>query len=759
MANKDHLEIIKKGAHAWNKWREENPDILPDLFKANLSYVNLYGINLKKANLWEARLKNATMRRADLSGCDLCFADVSGADLAGADLRDANLTEADMSGANLSWTDIRRANLWGANLSRTNMSYSDLSNADLNEVDLGAADMSMVNLRGTNLNDANMQETRLSHADFSGVSLANADMTKAHLEWSKFGDVDLSQVIGLETVRHLGPSTLGIDTIFRSEFNIPKIFLKGCGVPPDFIDFIKAPDTTMTRFSSCFITCAEEDLEFSEKLLSALQNKSVRCWLAPDQMKNEEKFRHDVRMLDILLLILSENTINKEWMETGAFTVLKEEDKQKRIILFPVRIDEAVLESELDWLGKLRENRQIIDFSGWEENELFENAVTALLATIGHQAVETGAQQPSATQEQGGAAGNYTSITEFPDAVFTIIANNNCPLYELNDNFWLQGGSLRPPFQKPVCFILVDDIITAHTKYESIDSDTGYAFKCSGCTGSVRVAYRKETEPIVTQSVSKPGYDTAMVAKLLSNFSLFKLLNPEEIKYLINFLKLKKLPKGYTVINKGEAGRHLYIIVSGKVEVLGEGNLSIAMMGRGEICGEMSLLTGNPAGATIKVVEEARILYMNAVDFRHVLSKFPVLQMYFTQLLAKRLNAIHDVRSKEFLSGMVGKLSEMPPSELFQTFHINQKTGVLTLELSRGPAIVSFREGNLISAEYNLQEGVEAFFEILKEKEGRFKFIPGLSEEEMNAHELGDFMGILMEGIRRLDEAVETSNL
>jgi hypothetical protein len=126
--------------------------------------------------------------------------------------------------------------------------------------------------------------------------------------------------------------------------------------------------------------------------------------------------------------------------------------------------------------------------------------------------------------------------------------------------------------------------------------------------------------------------------------------------------------------------------------------------------------------------------------------------MYFARLLARRLAKTNVVRTEDLSSGMSGKLSDMPPSELFQTLNVNQKTGMLTLQLPKGSADLSFREGSLISVKYNDAESEEAFYEILKEREGRFKFTPGLSEEQMQAAELGDFMWLLMEGIRRMDE-------
>jgi len=50
--------------------------------------------------------------------------------------------------------------------------------------------------------------------------------------------VDLSQVHGLESVYQRGPSTVGVDTLFRSNGKIPEVFLRGCGVPEDLITFL-----------------------------------------------------------------------------------------------------------------------------------------------------------------------------------------------------------------------------------------------------------------------------------------------------------------------------------------------------------------------------------------------------------------------------------------------------------------------------------------------------------------------------------------
>jgi hypothetical protein len=50
MAN-DDVALLKQGVTAWNAWRQENPDVRPDLIGANLGGANLIGVNLIGVNL------------------------------------------------------------------------------------------------------------------------------------------------------------------------------------------------------------------------------------------------------------------------------------------------------------------------------------------------------------------------------------------------------------------------------------------------------------------------------------------------------------------------------------------------------------------------------------------------------------------------------------------------------------------------------------------------------------------------------------
>ncbi|MDM8550488.1 pentapeptide repeat-containing protein [Desulfobacterales bacterium HSG2] len=752
MAKKEHLDLIKQGVNAWNKWKANNPGERPDFSDANLCVSNLSYANFSQANFWEANLNKAKLWGVNFSGADLCFTDLSGTNMSRVNLRGANLTSADLSGADLRKADLRNAKLWGTNLSRTNLTKANLSRADLTEADLSQANLSQANCRGTNFNDTKLLKVKISHTDLSHADFSNADLSNAVVEWSTFGNVDLSMLKGLDTVRHSGPSVIGIDTTYRSRGNIPVPFLRGSGVPDNFINYMALLAGQPIRFYSCFISYAAEDRKFAQKLHADLRKKDVRCWLSGfgkvSSFEKAEPFRIPN---SAVLLILSKNSITGDRIKKEIKAAYEEEVRRKKTLLFPLCLDSAAMDAKQEWGANLPP-RHIGDFSRWEDPDAYKKSLGQLLREIsGSFPKEKGKEEskparkppPPAPQRRIGAI-------NFPEATYKIIGENDCPLfYKLGDELKLSGKSVLFPRDKSSCLILVEDIMEVHTKYESMGGSTGYAFKCSGCTGTIRLKYRELFGP---ETVKKPSEDTAALVSLLSNFSMFQSLDGDDIAYLITFLNFKQFSKDQIIMKKGEPGENLFIIVSGNIEVVGEGGISIAIMGRGEVFGEMSLLSGNPVGATIKAIEPVTLLYLNGKDFRKILNKFPSLQMFFTRLLANRLAEIHDVRSEEFASGMVGKLSEMPPSELFQTLNINQKTGVLTLKLPKGNAFLAFREGDLVRAEYSEKDGREAFYDMLKETEGRFKFTPGLSPEDMDADELEDFMWLLMEGTRKIDE-------
>src|SRR5205085_1528774 len=104
--------------------------------------------------------------------------------------------------------------------------------------------------------------------DFIGSSLydtnfTGANLSRAEIGWTIFGKVDLSTVKGLNTVKHIGPSTIGIDTIYDSQGNIPEVFLQGAGIDNIFIAYIRSLVNNPIDYYTCFISYSSKDQAFA----------------------------------------------------------------------------------------------------------------------------------------------------------------------------------------------------------------------------------------------------------------------------------------------------------------------------------------------------------------------------------------------------------------------------------------------------------------------------------------------------------------
>ncbi|MDZ4346837.1 MAG: toll/interleukin-1 receptor domain-containing protein, partial [Candidatus Binatia bacterium] len=279
------------------------------------------------------------------------------ADLSMANLREANLSEAHLSGANLSGAYLMDAYLSGANLRGVDLSGADLS--------------------GANLSEAGLYETNLS-----GANLSEADLSGARMGDTVLGALNLRGVKGLESVTHSGPSIIGIDTIYLSNGEIPEVFLRGAGVPDNFITYIKSLVGAALDFYSCFISFSTKDQEFADRLYADLQSKGVRCWFAPHDIQGGKKIHEQIdaaiRIYDKLLLILSDTSMASEWVKTEIAHARQKEKEQGRRVLFPITL--VNFSKIKKWksfdadIGKdsAREIREyyIPDFSNWNSDHV-----------------------------------------------------------------------------------------------------------------------------------------------------------------------------------------------------------------------------------------------------------------------------------------------------------------------------------------------------------------------------------------------------
>jgi hypothetical protein len=178
MANEEHLARLKQGVVAWNQWRDEHPEICPDLRRANLedaelSEANLMNANLTAANLMEARLYGANLMNANLTRADLIEANLMEANLTAANLMEAQLPGAILIYANLAAADLTRAYLSEARLYGANLIDANLTAADLTGAMLVDAKLDGVNLTGCRVYGIAAWNVRLAGAQQSDLVITD----------------------------------------------------------------------------------------------------------------------------------------------------------------------------------------------------------------------------------------------------------------------------------------------------------------------------------------------------------------------------------------------------------------------------------------------------------------------------------------------------------------------------------------------------------------------------------------------------------
>jgi hypothetical protein len=200
-------------------------------------------------------------------------------------------------------------------------------------------------LSGANLSGANLRDAYLSGVDLSGAKLGE----------TLFTNVDLSKVIGLDTCKHFGPSSIDHRTLEKSP-NLPLAFLRGVGLPDRLIDYLPSLLNQPIQFYSCFISYSAKDEDVAERLHADLQNKGVRCWFAPHDLpigaKILDGLDEAIRLRDKVLLILSEHSIKSDWVEGEVTTAFEEERKRGQPMLFPIRLDDTVMTTDEAWAAR-----------------------------------------------------------------------------------------------------------------------------------------------------------------------------------------------------------------------------------------------------------------------------------------------------------------------------------------------------------------------------------------------------------------------
>jgi CRP/FNR family transcriptional regulator, cyclic AMP receptor protein len=132
------------------------------------------------------------------------------------------------------------------------------------------------------------------------------------------------------------------------------------------------------------------------------------------------------------------------------------------------------------------------------------------------------------------------------------------------------------------------------------------------------------------------NWGRARKTDLLAQMPLFSTCSRRQLSQVSAFTVADELRSGSVLTRQGASGGIAYILASGQAEVL-RGGQRLALLGPGDVVGELSLIDGKPRSATVKAVTDLEVLEIDARDLTRLLHKAPAVTLRLLAALADRL--------------------------------------------------------------------------------------------------------------------------
>lgn len=416
MIKPKHINILEQGVDYWNNWREQNPQVAPNLNDTDFRNLKLDGANLSETLLIRSKLDNLQLERINLSRANLYKAKMVGcnlkyADLTSTNIAEANLNNADLTGANLSNSIAHKVNFTKSNLSGTNMKETDLRGSQFIETNikrgylvsancyrtyfknaiLENCDLREVSLKYAKLEKTNLQAANLTWTVFLRTTLDEVDFKDSRMHQTIIGLTNLSKCVNLDKALVSGKCTLDFETL-RLSLNIPRIFLKKIGLHDTYINYLPdLYDENPIRLYPVFLSHSWADKPFAKKIYEALTSRGVQVWYDEKQMAPGDdifdEISRGIKLYDKTILVCSKNSLESWWVNQEITRIAKKEreyqkkESRTKGLIVPITIDDFIY----SWDGGKAETikeRVIGDFTMWQDESIFEDKLEELIRSL-----------------------------------------------------------------------------------------------------------------------------------------------------------------------------------------------------------------------------------------------------------------------------------------------------------------------------------------------------------------------------------------
>ncbi len=348
MVDESHLKIFNKGKVALINWRKKHPKTIMDL-------------------------TNYTFNKIDLPNSVFEYVDFSNSIFKKSDLNDVQFSCSKFENTVFDkTTEINNTTFYNCKLKNTvfneeEIYHLDFHNSKLNSVSINSKKLYFFELSLSDLKDMIMQNIEILSSQFiysklSNVKLNNIklfvseirgmEFNKVSFNKSKFGGnsinfSDLNDCIGLESIKNLYPSSIGIDTIILTVNNhnnfdksTQKKFLLNCGVPKEILILLQK-EVKNIKYNSCFISYGKPDEIFAKKLVTQLKKRGVSCWLYDYDYTGGEKTWREItqkrREHDKFIVVCSKKSLIRE----GVLKEIEEQIDENEEKIISVSLDES----------------------------------------------------------------------------------------------------------------------------------------------------------------------------------------------------------------------------------------------------------------------------------------------------------------------------------------------------------------------------------------------------------------------------------